>query len=227
MGCLVLNANSSELVRSERSGVLRKNGFEVAEATTIAEALPIAIKLRPRIVLASVPIGSNVSEVWRRLRTCRQTQDIPLILTFATDDSDCSQNRELANVWIPEPVGPHALISVIRMFLRDYRVAASEAILKQAEAGERGETPESIRSRIGYALPEPPRAVQLPARLVGLETVHDLMSPLSTLTAISSWIVSEYGASLDETGREYLELLQKSIERMHKAVYALLDVRPA
>jgi len=227
MGCLVLNANSSELARSERSRILRKNGFAVAEAATPAEALLIAMKLHPSVVLASAPIGAEAPELWRRLRACGQTQHIPLVLTIATTDSGRSHKRDLADIWIPEPVGPDALISVVRMFLQDCRDVTSGAAPKCGEPGKRGETLESIHSTIGYALPGPQRAIQVPARLIGPETVHDLMSPLSTLTAIGSWIVSEYGASLDETGREYLELLQKSIERMHRAVSVLLNVPPA
>lgn len=230
MGCLVLNANSSEPARSKRSRILLKNGFEVAEAATPAEVLPIAVKLRPSVVVASVPIGPDAPELWRRLRACGQTQNIPMVLTFASAETDSGQNRDLADVWLPEPVGPDALISVIRMLLASAPcgVGAAQAVGKSAEPGPRtGEAKESVRSTIGYASRGPQRVMRLPEGAVSLETVHDLMSPLSTLTAISSWIASEYGAALDQNGREYLDLLQKSIERMHKAMSALLDARPA
>lgn len=228
MSYLILNANSSRPVRSERRRILLENGFEVAEAVTTSEVLSVTAKLPVRLILVGLPIGPNVPGFWRRLRSYIQVQEIPLIVTCATNASACGLNRSLADVWLPEPVSPEALISVIRMLRpgRPHAVVSSGLIGRSAEPGkEPREAQESVRLAIGYRLPEPHRAMQVPASPASLryETVHDLMSPLSTITAITSWIVSEYGVLLDETGREYLDLLQKSIERMHRALSAILD----
>jgi signal transduction histidine kinase len=52
---------------------------------------------------------------------------------------------------------------------------------------------------------------------------HDLHSPLATINTLTMWILREYGDKLGEDGREYLTLLQNSVERMRALVDAVLQ----
>jgi light-regulated signal transduction histidine kinase (bacteriophytochrome) len=54
---------------------------------------------------------------------------------------------------------------------------------------------------------------------------HDLRSSLCTVTVVSSWILGEYSDRMDASGREYLALLQKSVERMTALIDSTLPAR--
>ena len=47
---------------------------------------------------------------------------------------------------------------------------------------------------------------------------HDLLSPLCTISSISSYIIEEYGDRLGESGMEYLRLLEESVTRMRAVI---------
>jgi len=47
---------------------------------------------------------------------------------------------------------------------------------------------------------------------------HDLLSPLSTISSLSAWIADEYSDRLGPDGREWLNLLEKSVERMRAVI---------
>ncbi len=108
---------------------------------------------------------------------------------------------------------------MVQLFLR---TASAERQLARARAVEKrlvksGRSPrdakrgEAARTRLRPA----PREITL----VDLATlVHDLRSTLCTVTVVSSWILGEYGEQMDDNGREYLTLLQKSVERMRGVV---------
>ena len=63
----------------------------------------------------------------------------------------------------------------------------------------------------------PLSALQEPRSVVP-NIAHDLLSPLCTISSISSYIVEEYGDRLGESGMEYLRLLQESATRMHAVI---------
>jgi light-regulated signal transduction histidine kinase (bacteriophytochrome) len=47
---------------------------------------------------------------------------------------------------------------------------------------------------------------------------HDLLSPLSTIASLSTWIADEYSDRLGPDGREWFNLLEKSVERMRAVI---------
>jgi PAS domain S-box-containing protein len=51
---------------------------------------------------------------------------------------------------------------------------------------------------------------------------HDLQEPLRKIRAFSNLVLEDYGASVDETGRHYLERMQDAAERMSQLINDLL-----
>lgn len=80
-----------------------------------------------------------------------------------------------------------------------------------------------VEARLEAAYRSPSSDARMNLPLYDPKVGHDLLSPLTTICSLSAWISGEYGHSLGVGGREYLDLLQKSVDRMSAVVYDLLD----
>lgn len=56
---------------------------------------------------------------------------------------------------------------------------------------------------------------------------HDLKSPLSTISAMSTWLSEEYGSQLDSGAQEYLKFINDAVGRMNTLVDAVLQYSKA
>ncbi len=103
-------------------------GFSVLAAYTGAEALKIAMRERPDLVLLDIhlPDVSGI-EVCRRLKADPQTSAIPVVFHSGTADASASQaTREAgAAAFLTYPIEPIHLFSVIRGCLARATVAAA------------------------------------------------------------------------------------------------------
>jgi hypothetical protein len=52
----------------------------------------------------------------------------------------------------------------------------------------------------------------------GPKAVHDLLSPLCTIASLGAWLVDEYSDRLGPDGREWLNRLQESVERLRAVI---------
>ena len=131
---------------------------------------------------------------------------------------------------------PRVLVSAIRLLLRvkaaerKSEVAATDALrdleqiqgLLQLKRELEARVEELTRENARLIAPSEGRHKSAPA------VAHDLLSPLCTISFVSTWIFGEYGERLGVTGRESMSLLLKSVERMIAAVDRLfsLPVKP-
>ena len=51
---------------------------------------------------------------------------------------------------------------------------------------------------------------------------HDLQAPLRGINTLVDWLAEDYREQLDETGRDYLDLLKQRVTRMHILIQGLL-----
>ena len=79
-----------------------------------------------------------------------------------------------------------------------------------------GIQPSEAQPDVPSADKPPPTGADL--RGSGTAAAHDLLSPLCTIDWISNWIAEEYGDRLGADGREWLSLLQKSVDRMRAVI---------
>ena len=88
---------------------------------------------------------------------------------------------------------------------------------------EPSEAQPDVRPEAG-ADKRPPAGAEL--RASGAATAHYLLSPLWTIDWISNWIATEYGGQLGADGREWVSLLQKSVDRMRAVIEDVSAFQP-
>ncbi len=52
---------------------------------------------------------------------------------------------------------------------------------------------------------------------------HDLKAPLRGISSVSDWLANDYRALLDETGKEYIDILKSRVLRMHNLIEGILN----
>lgn len=99
---------------------LKLNNYSVVEATSGEQALDVlAAETVDLIVLDIMMPGVDGWEVLKRIRSSRETEEMPVILVTAkTQDSDVIRGWELgADEYVIKPFNPLLLVEVIRMVL--------------------------------------------------------------------------------------------------------------
>jgi two-component system cell cycle sensor histidine kinase/response regulator CckA len=145
MSTLVLNVDDSEERLRYRTTVLLDAGFEVAEARTGHQAIELAARARPALVLLDVSLPDlDGFEVCERLKAAAATRAIPVLHVSAAlceEEHWVRGLRSGSDGYLREPLGAEVLSEVIRTILRrvdtaaaaDRARCAAEARLRQAE----------------------------------------------------------------------------------------------
>ncbi len=100
---------------------LEKEGFEITTVLTGEEALQIARKIRPDLILLDLMLpGLDGLEVCKILKNESDTSEIPIImLTAKGEESDVVTGLELgADDYISKPFSPKVLIARVRAIMR-------------------------------------------------------------------------------------------------------------
>jgi hypothetical protein len=207
----ILRARARARIRA-----LRKVGYTVADAASEHDILRLSVDAKPSLMVMSKSPGLS-PENWCRLKADPVTAGIPVIAI-------CSPGAEKhwargADLCLPESVTSGQLVSVIRLILRAREAERGLARLKTgvesgSGTGRRDRSTPRCNPRV-----ESPSAGRPPLIRRGVQSdlvsvVHNLRSPLCTVTMVSSWILGEYSDRMDATGLEYLGLLKRSVERM-------------
>lgn len=114
----ILIVEDDDALRETLEIGLRSNGFEVCQAATGTDAIPVFEKHKPDLVLLDLMLpGKNGIEICHELR---QTSGIPIImLTARTDDNDMIRGLEAgADDYVTKPYKIEVLVSRIKARLR-------------------------------------------------------------------------------------------------------------
>jgi CheY-like chemotaxis protein len=131
---LILNVDADTVSRAAVSRILRKEGFEVREATTGKEALEMAAGNPALIILDANLPDMTGSELCRRLKSDSATAGVPVLqLTPSTGDSAAPGGA--ADGYLGRPVEASALVTGVRSLLR-LRRAEAEVERQTARVGE-------------------------------------------------------------------------------------------
>jgi DNA-binding response OmpR family regulator len=118
---VVLNVNDSDAMRLAITAVLRRADFEVLEAATGEEALPLIDAHEPHLVVLDVHLpGDNGFEICRRIRKnpFRSTMRILHTSAMSVSLEDKIESLESgANGFLEQPFGLDALLSCVRSLL--------------------------------------------------------------------------------------------------------------
>ena len=205
-----------DLLRA-RIRALRKAGYRVTDASSEHDILRLSVDAKPSLIVISRSPGLSL-ENWCRLKADPATEGIPVI-AVGSPGAEKHWARG-ADLCLPESVTSGQLVSVIRLILRAREAERGLARLKTdvesgSGTGRRDRSIPRCNPRV-----ESPSAGRPPLiRRHGVQSdlvsvVHNLRSPLCTVTMVSSWILGEYSDRMDATGLEYLGLLKRSVERM-------------
>jgi PAS domain S-box-containing protein len=117
---LILNVDDNESGRYIKTRVMRQGGYEVIEARTGIEALEMARRERPDLVLLDVKLPDiNGFEVCRLIKK----QDVQLLVLQISASFVAPQDRAVglnagADAYLSQPVEPAELLATIRALLR-------------------------------------------------------------------------------------------------------------
>lgn len=116
---------------------LKKEGFKVIDARDGEDALDLALRQHPNLILLDLMLpGINGLEVCKTLKKEAKTASIPIImLTAKSQESDKIVGLELgADDYITKPFSPRELIARIKAVLR--RVGEKDKLPETFQAGD-------------------------------------------------------------------------------------------
>ncbi|MFC0252126.1 response regulator transcription factor [Massilia consociata] len=118
---LILNVDDYDQARYVKTRLLQNAGFLVEEACCGHDALELAHKLRPGVVLLDVKLPDiDGLEVCRRIKADPATRSVGVVHTssaFITEQDIRKGLGSGADNYIPVPFQPHELIAAIRAVL--------------------------------------------------------------------------------------------------------------
>ena len=118
---LILNVDDYDQARYVKTRLLQNAGFLVEEASNGVDALEIAARLHPSLVLLDVRLPDiDGREVCRRIKADPATSDMNVIHTSAAFTSEQDARTGLASGadrYIPVPFEPQDLIAAVRAVL--------------------------------------------------------------------------------------------------------------
>lgn len=119
-GKSILVIDDSSTSRKVLGMILGRNGFKIDEATTGHDALSIAEKIKPDLVLLDVMLPDMTGfEILPRLKEFEHFKDIPVIMVTGKRTSTDRMQGMLAgsNEYITKPFNPQKLLSLISNYL--------------------------------------------------------------------------------------------------------------
>ncbi len=136
---IILNVDDNETARYARRRILTAAGFRVADAATGEEAVRLAAKLRPALVLLGVRLPDiDGFEVCRRLKRAAKGGKPVVVHISAVAADEHSQVRGLdngADAYLTEPVDAEVLVAIVRSALRGHDEQSALAEERDAIAG--------------------------------------------------------------------------------------------
>lgn len=207
---LILNVDDYDPARYARTQVLRRAGFRVSEAATGGEALRLASREQPAVVLLDVNLPDMSGlEVCRRLRHHPEIGTVAVLHLSATAIAEGDRVVGLesgADGYLVEPVSPTVLVATVNALLRARRAEdALRAAMHDAEAA-RGEAEAANRAKDTF-----------------LATLsHELRSPLNTTLG---WTRMLRSGALDPVATaRALDTIERCVRAQAKLIDDLLDV---
>jgi light-regulated signal transduction histidine kinase (bacteriophytochrome) len=176
--------------------------YEVLFATGGTDALAIAARELPDLVLLDVVMPQlDGYEVCRRLKADPATADIPVVfVTALAEESNEEQGLDAGAIdYIFKPISSAILRARVRNHITRRR--AEEALVAKTAELERSNA--DLQS-FAYA------------------ASHDLQAPLRAVTSFLQLLKRGHADSLNDEGREFIEMALGGAVRMNKLIQALL-----
>lgn len=116
----VLLVEDTEDIRQMMKKLLELSGFQVVEATNGKEAVELAARVRPQIILMdlSLPLIDGIAAT-RQIRSLPGLGDVPIVAVSAHDTADFHSDARAAgcNVYITKPIDYPELEAIVNGLL--------------------------------------------------------------------------------------------------------------
>ena len=190
--------------------ILRRAGYEVAEARSGTEGLEMARAMRPDLAVLDVNLPDvNGLEVCRRLKTEFGSPTIQVLQVSQTAVSDADRARGLdhgADMYLIEPMGAPVLLATVRALLRirDAELRLEATLARETEARQAAE-----------------RANRAKDDFVAMVS-HELRTPLNAISG-SIWLL-KHGSLADRTFKHLVDVLERNASMQARLINDLMDV---
>ena len=175
----------------------------VVTASSGGQALRLLLKRDFAVMLLDVQMpeidGFQTAEL---IRQNERTKDLPIIFVSAFDATDEKLQRVYALGavdYFPTPGSPEALRAKVRVFVELYRKNRSQQKLL-SQVNEKTNQLQSFCYTVA----------------------HDLRAPLRAMSGFAALLREQYGPTVDATGRDYMEKIMASSQRMDLLIQNLL-----
>jgi signal transduction histidine kinase len=250
---LILIAEDS-LTQAERLRyTLERGGYRVVASSNGRQALELAKKHRPTLVISDIVMPEmDGYELCRQLKSDAGLQDVPVILvTTLSDPQDVIRALECrADNFVVKPYDEEYLLSRIRFLLVNQGMRRSDQPGKGVEIQFNGERHviTADRSQILNLLlstydaaiernkeltrtkdalrsaNEAMEATNKELEAFSYSVSHDLRAPLRAIEGFGRNVLEDCGAKLDADGRELLQRMLAASERMKQLIDDLLEL---
>lgn len=219
---LIVDDTPENLIALE--AVLHDLGPRLVKVRSGEEALRALLREQFAVILLDVNMpGMNGFETAALIRQRKHTEHIPIIFVSAisTTDTHLFQGYSLGAVdYIFTPVMPEVLRSKVSVFVD--LVKKSEAVRQQAaelrRANEELRTEVETRKKTEQAL----QASNEELEAFSYSVSHDLRAPVRSMQGFARVLLEDYGETLDEAAKDYLNRIISGACRMDNLIQDLL-----
>jgi len=195
----VLVIDDEEIGRISCQRVLKREGIQVAMASSGREGLEMMMREPPDLVLVDLKMPEmDGVEVARRVRSYDPNIVTIIITGYATIESAVAVMKEGAYDYLPKPFTPDELIIVVRRGLEKRRLDQESRALREEKAA-------------------------MERNFITMVS-HQLRSPLGAIFQYLEVLLGDMGGELNEMQREMLERARERLEGLLQLINDWLDM---
>ncbi len=225
----ILVVDDSETYLQEIASSLRGDGYDVVMARSGEQALEmLAVQPVDCVLLDLVMPGLSGKDTCRRIKASPVVRDLPLIIVTSVEDRDAM--IEGLSIGADDYIAKSSELEVLKARVRaqirrkqfedEHRRIREDLLRSELEATEARAAREVAEAKAALAGELERKNKELEA--FSYSVSHDLRAPLRSIDGFSQALLEDHSDGLDEKGRDYLQRVRASAQRMGELIDDLL-----
>lgn len=214
--CLIVDDLDQNII--VLSSLLKELEIEILPAHSGKEALELLLKHEFALSLLDVQMpGMDGFELAEIMRSTEKTKGIPIIFVTAgdTDTKRIFKGYDAGAVdFLQKPLHDKIVRGKIRVFIELYN---QKKLMEESFKTANEELEKKVQERT-HALMEANKEIEAFSYSVS----HDLRSPLRSMDGFSNALLKMYDDKLDDRGRNYLNRIRESAQKMGELIDGML-----